>query len=401
MIKRDLAPAVLRLATQYPVVTITGPRQSGKSTLVKSLFPEHPYASLEDPDIRALAIQDPRGFFRRFPRGAVIDEAQRAPLLFSYLQTLVDERKENGQFILTGSAQFELLQSISQSLAGRTALARLMPFSMHELGYRGLSAPTLEDLLYRGFYPRIHDQNLIATEALSFYVNTYVERDVRQMINVRDLNRFETFVRLCAGRSGQVLNLSNLGQDCGINHNTAKAWLSILEASYLIFLLPAHSRNFSKRLVKSPKLYFYDPGLLCYLLGIEKPSQVLIHPLRGAIFESFVVSELVKQRFNAVRESNLFYFRDNVGHEIDVVADSGTALVPIEIKSSATYADDLAKGLRYYLALLKNPDARSCLIYGGDTTHPHAPYDVISYRDLSALQLDSDHPGLSQQLIEP
>lgn len=382
MIPRILAPHLERLSGQYPVVTVTGPRQSGKTTLVRSVFAGREYVTLEAPEVRRFASTDPRRFLAQFPDGAILDEVQRVPELFSYIQGLVDDSGRPGLFILTGSAQFELLESITQSLAGRTAMVRLLPFSMPELGAAAVALP-LDEWLYRGAYPRIHDRDLDPTEALSFYVSTYVERDVRQLLNIRDLTTFDRFLRLCAARTGQVLNLSNLGNDCGINHNTAQSWISILEASYLIHRVAPHFANPSKRQIKAPKIYFCDVGLAAYLLGITSPAQVAAHPLRGALFETFVVSELLKQRYNAVRQSNLYYFRDRTGNEVDLVIDQGSKVTPVEIKSGATFADDMLKGLRYYQNLVGERAQNPTLFYGGSSSHDTASGHVRSYRDLA------------------
>ncbi|MFH1394910.1 MAG: ATP-binding protein [Candidatus Omnitrophota bacterium] len=385
-IPRILKKDLIRLSKQYPVVTLTGPRQSGKTTLVKNIFPKKSYISLEDPDSRLIAENDPRRFFSRFPHGAIIDEIQRVPTLLSYIQTIVDNNNKTGMFILTGSAQFELLTNISQSLAGRTAIVKLLPFS-HEEIKNITSNYGLNDILFTGFYPRIYDKKLNPSEALNFYVSTYLERDVRNLLNIKKLNQFETFLRLCAARTGQILNLSNLGNDCGINHNTASAWLSILEASYILFRVRPHFKNFSKRLIKSPKIYFYDVGLASYLLGIQQPSQIETHPLRGQLFETYIASELLKKRYNSVKENNLYYFRDNIGNEIDLVLDYGDKVLPIEIKSGMTFSDDMLKGLIFYNNLTKNFIAPPVLIYGGKKTFDYKNFSVTSYNNLDNLKI--------------
>ncbi|MBU0571228.1 MAG: ATP-binding protein [Candidatus Omnitrophica bacterium] len=386
MIKRSLEHDLLRLAKSYPVVTLTGPRQSGKTTLVKKAFPNKPYVNLEDPDSRQISTTDPRRFLERYPEGAIIDEIQRVPDLLSYIQTFVDNSNKSGLFILTGSAQFELLNNVTQSLAGRTALLRLLPFASEEITSISKKS-TLNEILFTGGYPRIFDKKLNPTEALSFYVNTYIERDVRQLLNVKNLSQFETFLRLCAARTGQILNLSSLGNDCGIKHNTAASWLSILEASYLIFRVKPHYNNFSKRLIKSPKIYFYDVGLAAYLLGIQESSQIETHPLRGHLFETYVISEILKKRFNAVKENNLFYFRDNVGNEIDIVLDYSDKVFPIEIKSGATFSEDMLKGLRYYSKLTDNFTNHPCLIYGGASSFSFKDFSVLSFKDIFDLKI--------------
>jgi predicted AAA+ superfamily ATPase len=365
MIPRDVHSHLDQLLTGFPIVTITGPRQSGKTTLARAVFDDKPYLSLEEPDTRQMALDDPRAFLDRLPEGAVLDEVQRAPELLSYLQTNVDTDGRMGRFLLTGSQQFGLMSGISQSLAGRTAFVELMPFSVQELRVAGKMPASLEEMLFRGGYPPIYDRDLAPRIWLSAYVTAYVERDVRQLLNVQDLETFQRFVRLCAGRSGQVLNLSSLAADCGISHNTAKAWIGVLEASYLLFRLRPHHQNFNKRVIKSPKIYFYDTGLLCWMLGIQGPDQLVTHPLRGAIFETFVVSELVKTRLNRGQRADLYFFRDSGGHEVDVIAEVGDRLQPIEIKSGQTLNRDFFTGLERWMALAGNRAVAPALVYGG------------------------------------
>ncbi|HNW27045.1 MAG TPA: ATP-binding protein [Spirochaetota bacterium] len=386
MIKRKISDKVLQLARQYPVVTITGPRQSGKTTLCKQIFRDRDYVSLEDLDEREFARSDPRGFLKRFPDGAVIDEVQRVPDLLSYIQTLVDEKGGAGHFILTGSHQFDLLGSVAQSLAGRTALVHLLPFSSEEIYPSKKGTPSLDETIYRGFYPRIHDRKLNPTEALSFYVSTYIERDLRNIINIKDLSVFETFLKLCAGRCGQIVNLSGIGNDCGINHATVKNWLSVLEASGIVRMLRPYFKNFNKRLIKSPKLYFLDTGLAAYLLGITTPAQVSTHPLRGALFECFVVSELLKMRFNAVKPDNLYFFRDNIGNEVDVIMDFGTTTQQVEIKSGMTVSEDSFKGLRYIISLNKKA-GNSYLVYGGEKSLVRDNIKVLGWMDVRKIEV--------------
>ncbi|WP_245619862.1 ATP-binding protein [Desulfobacter vibrioformis] len=372
---------------QYPVVTITGPRQSGKTTLTKMIFPDKPYVSLESIEERDFAQNDAKGFLSQFPQGAILDEIQRVPDLLSYLQVLVDEAGRPGQFILTGSQNFELLDSVSQSLAGRTALVKLLPFSLEEI--RTISGPpeTIDSLLYKGAYPRIYDLDLDPTEALSFYFSTYVERDLRQLINVKDLGRFETFIKLCATRVGQVLNLSSLGNDCGVSHNTIKSWLSILQTSYIIKLLQPYYNNLGKRLIKSPKLYFYDTGLAAFLLGIQQENHVVSHPLRGALFENMVVSELLKKRFNQGKTDNLYYLRDSRGNEVDILLDYGLHLDMIEIKSGQTLTKSFFGGLHYYRRLYQQ--TRNCfLVYGGDIDRMQEDVKIIPWDRLSFLTIE-------------
>lgn len=384
MIKRTVEQHLLRLSKQYPVITMTGPRQSGKTTLCQAAFPRKRYISLENLDSRRMAVKDPRRFLADLPDGAVLDEIQRAPELLSYIQGIVDERKKEGMFILTGSRQFELMDSVTQSLAGRTALVKLLPLSYAEVYGGGKKRPDLNTVLFTGFYPRIFDKKLNPTEALAFYTTTYIERDVRSLIQVHDLSRFEMFLKICATQTGQILNLSHLSNECGIAVNTVKSWLSVLEASCIVFLLKPHHKNFKKRLIKSPKLYFVDVGLAAFLLDIQDESHLKNHPLRGALFETFVVTEMLKERFNHIQTNNMYYFRDNVGNEVDVLMDKGSEVVPVEIKSGQTVADEFFKGLDYYRKL--NPAVKqSWLVYGGDQFYKEGGHHVCPCGRISAL----------------
>lgn len=385
LIPREAAAVVIRLTEGYPVVAITGPRQSGKTTLARVLFEDRPFVSLEDLDERELATDDPRGFLARFPDGAVFDEIQRAPELISYLQTRVDQDGRPGLFVLTGSQQLDLLSGITQSLAGRVALVRLLPFALAELQRAERAPETLEQLLFEGLYPPIHDRDLEPSIWYGNYVRTYVERDVRQMLDVRDLSAFQRFLRLCAGRCGQLLNLSSLGNDCGISHNTAKAWLSVLEASYVVYLLRPHHRSFDKRLVKTPKLYFYDPGLAAWLLGIQSAEQLASHALRGGLFESWVVAELLKQRFNRALEDNLYFWRDRTGREVDILVDRGTELVPIEVKSGQTVNRDFFRGLESWRQLAGEAAGSGWLVYGGERTASRGAIEVLPWSRIGEL----------------
>lgn len=394
MIPRAITPTLRRAVSRYPVVTLTGPRQSGKTTLVRRVFPKHAYVSLEAPDERQFALEDPRGFLAQFTKPVVLDEAQRAPDLFSYIQTVVDERNRPGQFILTGSQNFLLMAKISQSLAGRCAVLHLLPFSQAELAGRRsrpverLAGPIprrirppdsdLMTTLYAGFYPRIHDKKLPPHGWLANYVQTYVERDVRQIVAVGDLESFHRFVRLCAGRSGQLLNVAGLAADCGISHSNAGRWISVLEASFIITLLRPYYRNFGKRLIKSPKLYFLDTGLLCFLLQIRSAQDLLPHASRGPIFESFVVSEIVKNFENRGEPPRLHFWRDSQGHEVDVLVEAERRLLPIEIKSGQTVAKDFFDGLRYWRELTTATE-RGVLLFGGDRAFQREGVNVIPW----------------------
>jgi len=386
MIPRNLEGRLRALARQFPTVTVTGPRQSGKTTLCRKVFPNKAYVSLEAPDQREYAAEDPRGFLGDLASGAILDEVQRVPELLSYLQVEVDERARPGRFILTGSANFALLHSISQSLAGRTALVNLFPLSRDEaLRFPGPPAD-LDETLWKGGYPAIFDRGLPAQEWLGSYVATYVERDVRQLLNVGDLVAFQTFLKLCAGRSGQLLNLSALASDCGITHGTARSWISVLEASYVAFRLPPLVANPNKRLVKTPKLFFYDTGLLCYLLGIRHADQVRTHPLRGPIFETWVASEILKARAHRGLPPALLFFRDRKGTEVDLLVERGDALIAVETKSSRTVAGDFFAGLEKFAALAASqrrmPPLRQVLMYAGEHRQERSGATVLPWSRL-------------------
>lgn len=383
MIERNISKKVLYYVKKYPVVTITGPRQSGKTTLCKMLFPHKSYVSLESIEEREFAKNDPKGFLSNYPNGAVIDEIQRVPDLLSYIQVAVDANRQNGNFIITGSQNFEIINTVSQSLAGRTAIVRLLPLTIDEV-FKFRKNIELDEFIYTGSYPGIYNEHLNPTEAISFYVTTYIERDLRQLLNVKDLSRFNTFLKLCAGRTGQILNFSSLANDCGINHNTARSWLSILEASYIIKLLKPYYRNFNKRLIKAPKLYFMDTGLASFLLGIQNRDHLSVHPLRGALFETFVYSEILKIRFNRGETDNLYYFRDSKGNEVDILLDFGDKIDQIEVKSAKTIVKDFFKGLSFFKKL--NSDVRnSYIIYGGDASRRQQDTEIVSWKDMHLL----------------
>ncbi len=376
---RALASKLKEFASSYPVVTITGPRQSGKTTIAKSCFPDYEYVNLESLNEREFAETDPVAFVDRFRNGNVIlDEIQRVPSLLSQIQASVDGDRRKGRFILTGSHNLSLMRGVSQSLAGRTALATLLPFSLRELGadVRGMS---MDEAMLKGFYPRIHDERLNPSEALSFYVDTYIERDVRQIENVRNLRSFRTFLRLAAGRTGQVLNVSSLAGDTGISPKVAGEWLSVLEASYIITLLPPWHANINKRLVKAPKLYFLDVGLACNLLGITEASQILAHPLRGALFETMIVGERLKSLKNSCSQSEMFYYRDSNRNEIDLVMPGPDGTRLCEIKSGATFSGDWTATMMRLAPQFGDVSAMS-VVYGGDTTQKRTGFDLVSWR---------------------
>jgi predicted AAA+ superfamily ATPase len=384
MILRSSAEALKSLAEGFPIVSVTGPRQSGKTTLVRATFPAMPYVSLEDPDTLELATTDPRGFLHLYREGLVIDEAQRSPKLFSYLQTLSDEAPRPGRFILTGSQQFGLLSGISQSLAGRVGMLQLLPFSVAELNAASVALPDLDQLLLQGLYPPLYDRPVSPAQWHSSYVMTYVERDLRQLLNIRDLASFQRFLRMCAARVGQLLNLSSLAMDCGITHNTARSWLSILEASYIVFLLQPHFRNYGKRLVRSPKLYFYDPGLASWLLNIQDAAHLAVHPQRGGLFECLIAGELLKARFNKALPSNLYFWRNSKGDEIDLIVDRGAELIPVEIKSGRTLNTDFFRGLERW-RVLSSTESEGYLVYGGDTESRHHSTTVVPWHRVGLI----------------
>lgn len=384
MIDRHIRPLLERLARQYPVVTLTGPRQSGKTTLARACFPGKPYVTLEDPDTRRFAQEDPRGFLAAHAQGAILDEIQRVPELPSYLQGLVDADATPGRFVLTGSHQFSLMTQVSQSLAGRTAVLVLLPFTLAEA--RALHGPrwrpSLAEVMLQGFYPRIHDRGLDASQALADYFVTYIERDLRQLAAVHDLQRFERFVRLCAGRVGQVLHLNNLGNDAGVSHATARAWIDLLQTSYIVHLLPPWFTNTGKRLVKSPKLYFHDVGLACWLLGLRTPEQVLRDPLWGSLFENFIVMEALKDRLNAGDSAPLHFYRDAAGNEVDLLMPVGARWHALEIKAGATVNPDYFKGLRAFAAHHPHACAGGGVIFGGEQGQSRSDWPVHSWRSL-------------------
>ncbi len=382
MIPRILEARLRELAGKFPIVTVTGPRQSGKTTLCRAVFPGKPYVSLEAPDIQEYARRDPRGFLAERSEGAVLDEVHRVPDLLSYLQPLVDERPDRGRFVLTGSANFALLHSLGQSLAGRTALLELLPLSLEEVRRFPEPPGDLFTLLWRGSYPALYDRGLEAGDWYPSYVATYLERDVRAILSVGDLLAFQTFLRLCAGRTGQLVNFSALAADAGVTHNTARSWLSVLEAGYVAWRLPPFHSNLSKRLVKTPKLHFIDSGLACYLLGIRSADQLREHPLRGAIFETWVASEILKARVHRGLQPGLSFFRDRKGSEVDLIIEDGRALLAVETKSGQTIAGDFFAGLESFMAMAAPRQPKSFLVYGGAETQKRSLAEVVSWSDL-------------------
>lgn len=382
MLPRQAQATLRKLADGYPVLLVTGPRQSGKTTLTRATFAAKRYVSLETPEERRFATEDPKGFLDRFPDGAIIDEAQHCPDLFSYIQTRVDLAERPGEFVLTGSQNVGLVARVTQSLAGRVARVELLPLARRELAAGEAVPSNLDELLFCGSYPALYARAVEPLDWYSNYVATYLERDVRQLANVHDLMVFQRFLRLCAARTGQLLNLSSLASDCGVAQGTARAWLSVLQASYLAFLLPPHHENFGKRLIKSPKLYFHDTGLAANLIGIQAPDHLAIRPERPALFETFVVNEFLKRRYNQGLPSNLHFWRDNIGTEVDLVLEEGAQLFPAEIKSGRTISDDFFAGLRKWGKYAGKRSGAPALVYGGDESYMRSGVHVISWRDL-------------------
>lgn len=371
------------MAAQYPVLTITGPRQSGKTTLVKHLFGHLPYYSFESPDTRALVSSDPRSFLKQNINGAIFDEIQNIPELLSYLQQVVDENREAVKFILTGSNQFSLMDNVTQSLAGRTAIIKLLPLSISEIEEN--AGTTTDTILLRGFYPGIYAQKLTPYKAYRNYYETYIERDLHKLIKVKDLSQFQHFMRICAGRTGNLVNLSAIAGETGVSVSTIKAWITILEASYIVFLLQPFYENIGKRYIKSPKIYFYDVGLLCFMLGIEDTNQLSRDPLRGAIFENMVVVELMKMRYNKGLDSNLFFYRDSNHSEIDIVRRLGHELQPVEVKSSGTFHPDFLKQFTHFQKAFPERVADPLLVYDGDLEQDVRGVQLVNFRNLNKL----------------
>lgn len=379
LIKRDIQDELKRLMKEYPVVTLTGPRQSGKTTLAKTTYPNYNYCNLENPEIRDLAENDANAFFKTYKSPLIIDEIQRVPQLISYIQTIVDRENRNGMFLLTGSHQLELDQAVSQSLAGRTALLCLLPFSLSELRQLKLNYNRDRQIFY-GFLPRIYDKNQDPFKANRNFLHTYVERDLRQLIKVKDLSVFGNFLRILAGRIGQIVNMNSISNDLGVSSPTISQWLSILESSFIVFKLTPYFENFGKRIIRSPKIYFTDVGLVSYLLGIENPEQVSRDPLLGGLFENMVVMEAIKTRLNKGLDPNLYFFRDNNGNEVDLLYKKHNSLIPIEIKAAMTYNKKLVKGIEYFYKI-SNKSERGFLVYAGEQSIKSESFHVYNFRD--------------------
>jgi len=376
-ISRQLESVIKKAALKYPVISLTGPRQSGKTTLVRHAFSGYDYVNLEDPERREFALSDPKGFIEQYNSRVIIDEVQYAPDLFSYIQIAVDGKPDKGRFIITGSQNFLLLERVSQSLAGRVAIFNLLPFSLTELEPTDHYKSDYEQYIYKGFYPRIYDDDLDAGEWLKNYIQTYVERDVRKIVNVGDIIKFQQFLKLCAGRTGQLVNYSEFGNELGISYHTAQVWLSVLEASFIVFRLAPYHRNFNKRVIKSPKLYFHDTGLAAYLLGIKSPHEVSVHFAKGALFENLIISELYKHKTNRGQNADLFFWRDSTGNEVDCIIEDGQETKAIEIKSGKTIVNDFFKGVEYWKKLSEKSQAY--VIYAGKDKQTRSQVTVLSW----------------------
>jgi predicted AAA+ superfamily ATPase len=377
MIKRAITAELIEASREYPVITVLGPRQSGKTTLVQMTFPDKPYYSLESPDVRIAASEDPRGFLSEIPQGAILDEIQRLPTLLSYIQGIVDQKNIKGQFILTGSHQPELHQSISQTLAGRTAVLTLLPFALTELHqYRKDWSPF--ELIAKGGYPRLHEEGLKETRFFNSYLQTYVERDVRALINIKDLRTFQQFLMLLAGRVGQIVNYSSLSNDVGVSSTTIKNWLSVLKASFLVFELPPFFQNIRKRVIKSPKIYFIDTGLAAHLLNINSPEQVMRDPLRGGFYENLVILEILKQNLNQGIRPDMYFYRDTHDNEVDLILRRNGKLIPIEIKSAATFTPEFLKGIQHFRKVIGERPSGGCVLYNGKETYKLKGIQIVN-----------------------
>ncbi len=387
MIQREITKKLLEISNYYQIITVTGPRQSGKTTLIKDVFKELPYVLLETPDIRQRAQEDPKSFLSNYSKGAIFDEIQNVPELFSYLQGIIDENSAI-KFVLSGSQNFLLLEKVNQTLAGRTGILKLLPFSTDELKDSNHWNENPLEFVFKGMYPRIYDRGIPPELFYSDYIQTYVERDVRSIKNIGNLSNFSRFLSLCAGRIGQLLNIDSLASDVGIASNTAKEWLSILEASYIIYTLKPHHKNFNKRLVKRPKLYFYDTGLACNLLQINSVNELDMHFAKGNLFENFILTELLKKRFNNAKTSNLYFWRDHHGKEIDCIIEKANSLIPIEIKSSKTYQKEHFKNMNYWNKLSDNSKENSYLVYAGNESDHLAYGNLMSWKHLNKIDMD-------------
>ena len=386
MIQREAEAELRILAAQFKAVAVVGPRQSGKTTLVQKVFDSKPYVNLENPDIRRFAMEDPRGFLSNYPHGAILDEIQRVPELFSYLQQILDEQQASGMFILTGSNNFLLQESISQSLAGRVGYLFLLPLTINEIGVREKSA---NGIIFKGCYPALYNNSTDAARFYANYIRTYVERDVRLIKNINDLYVFERFLRLCAGRIGQLLNMSSLASEVGVDVKTISSWIGVLEASFIILRLQPYHKNFNKRIVKMPKLYFYDTGLAVALLGIESIEHLAFHSSRGSLFENMAIVDFLKRRYNRGKSNNLFFWRDSKGNEIDLLIETGNSWTPVEIKSGQTLSEDSFRGIQFWNKLTDTKGG--CLVYGGDTTQKRSNgITIIPFNSIAGINFNDE-----------
>ena len=381
-IPRDIVESLNRLRSKYPILAVTGPRQSGKTTLLRHLFPDYQYVTLENPDIRERALSDPNGFLNTYSQRVIFDEVQQVPQLFSYLQGKVDNDKQMGQYVLSGSQNFQLLQSITQSLAGRVALFKLMPFSFHELEEGNLLDIHWHEAAFKGFYPALYDRNIDPTDFYRNYVETYLERDVRQLVNVRDLRQFRLFLKYCAGHVGQMLNLQKIANEVGISQPTAQSWLTVLETSYIVFTMSPYYRNFNKRLVKAPKLYFYDTGLVCYLLEMTRPNDLVNYYQRGAIFENLLIAELYKHQFHTYQKNDFYFWRDSNDLEVDILFEETANLKIAKIKSSETINSSFFNNMQKFSKIAVETTLQPFLLYGGSESFEHLSTQVLSWRSV-------------------
>jgi predicted AAA+ superfamily ATPase len=386
-INRKMTGEFLLLLQEYPIVTILGPRQAGKTTFARNALPDYQYVNLELPENRDLASHDPKTFLASLKENVILDEIHRVPDLLSYIQVQVDDQQRNGQYVLTGSHQLDLSASITQSLAGRTSILHLLPLSIEELGNAGLSGQSFPEIAFTGFLPRIHSQQQRPDRAYANYLQTYVERDVRQLINIKSITLFEKFLKLVAGRVGQIINMTSLGNDVGVDQKTINSWFAILEASYILFKLPPYFNNFGKRTVKAPKYYFIDVGLLVYLLGIDDPSQISRDPLVGSIFENLVILELIKAQFNQGKAANAYFFRDSAGNEVDLLISKAGILVPIEIKSAATFTKEFLRGIERFNKL-SNLHGLQYVVYTGNSRKLDSATELINYKDVASVVVE-------------
>jgi len=390
MIQREAAATLRKLASQYKAVAIVGPRQSGKTTLSRFVFPEKAYVNFENPDIRLFATQDPRGFLSNYPEGAIIDEAQRVPEMFSYLQQILDESNTKGLFIISGSNNFLLQESISQSLAGRVGYIYLLPLTIQEIGNKSISC---NDLLFKGSYPVMYSESIDPDSWYSNYIRTYVERDVRLLKNINNLTTFERFLRLCAARVGQLLNMNSLAIEVGVDTKTINSWIGILESTFIAFRLQPYYKNFSKRIVKMPKFYFYDTGLAAALLGIENSYQLDIHMYKGALFENLIVVDFIKSRYNLAKTNNIFFWRDSVGNELDILIENGNLLIPIEVKSGQTVTNEYFRGLKYWEKIGNKKGGY--IIYAGKSIQRRSDQiSVVPFTEMELIRAEMQHDSL-------